>query len=150
MRKFLVSAILLTIPTGLLAEPEDVAAARRGYFQLLGLEMGPLAAMAKGEIAYDADAAQAHASDIKLLSDYLHDDILAAGTSNADLPGKTRALPKIWEDMVGYGEKAAAFKEAAANIASAAGGGKDALAPAVGQLGGTCKGCHDTYRAKDF
>lgn len=150
MRKFLVSAILLTIPTTLLAEPEDVAAARRGYFQLIGLEMGSLAAMAKGEIAYDADAAQAHAADIRTLSEYLHDDILAVGTSNAGLPGKTRALPKIWDDMTGYGEKAAAFKEAAANMASVAGGGKEAMAPAVGQLGGTCKGCHDTYRAKDF
>jgi cytochrome c556 len=62
---------------------------------------------------------------------------------------KTQALPTIWE-------KPAEFKAAAEELATAAGAlktaadAKDAKAAtaAMGEIGGACKGCHDTFREK--
>jgi cytochrome c556 len=62
---------------------------------------------------------------------------------------KTEALPAIWE-------KPAEFKTAADKLATAAGAlktaadAKDAKAAtaAMGEIGGACKGCHDTFREK--
>jgi cytochrome c556 len=63
---------------------------------------------------------------------------------------KTEALPVIWT-------KGDDFKAAAAKFASAAhafnvaaqSGNIDAVKAAVPALGGSCKGCHDTFKAKD-
>ncbi|EEW26181.1 c-type cytochrome [Rhodobacter ferrooxidans] len=151
MQKALFVTLALALPGIACAEEaRNPAAPRIAYFTLLGTEMGPLAAMAKGDMPYDATIAQAHAADMVTLTAYLHDDLLVPGTSNADLPGKTRALPKIWEDMAGYGAKGKAMGEAITELAAVAGNGVEALAPAVGKLGGACKSCHDDYRAKDY
>jgi len=132
------------------AEPDEIAAARIGYFKLVNLEMGGLAAMAQGKAPYDAEKAKALASDLGTLSGYLHDDLLMPGTSNAELAGKTRALPAIWEKPEDYRAKAESFRQAVVDLNQVAGQGQEALAPAVGKLGATCKACHDDYRAKDF
>lgn len=156
MRKSIVTVAALAFPVLIApalaqaAEPADIAAARIGYFSLVNLEMGGLAAMAKGEAPYDADRAKALAGDLGTLSEYLHDDLLAPGTSNADLAGKTRALPAIWEQTDDYRAKGMAFREAVVGLNEVAGQGQEALAAAVGKVGGTCKACHDSYRAKDF
>lgn len=151
MRKLILTALIAALPAGAaLAGPEDVAKARQGFYKLMGLEMGQLAGMAKGDIEYDADKALGHAADILALTKYNPGDLYAPGTSKADLPGMTRALPAIWEDFEGFRGKGAAFVAAVAELNEAAGNGRAALAPAVGKLGGTCKACHDDYRAADF
>ncbi|MBK5946772.1 cytochrome C [Rhodobacter veldkampii DSM 11550] len=151
MRNTLLAALVLALPGAAFAEEaKNPAAPRIAYFTLVGTEMNALVAMVKGETEYDAAKASRGAADLVALTQYSGDDLMAPGTSNADLPGKTRALPKIWEDMAGYGAAGKAFGDAVTELAAVAGNGKDALAPAVAKLGGTCKGCHDTYRAKDF
>ena len=154
MRKFMTAALAtaMILPAGLAVAggPEDIAKARIGYYRLLGLEMDGLAAMAKGEIDYDAEAAKGHAANLSVLTQFSPKGLFAPGTSNADLPGQTRALPVIWENMAAMGEKGAAFRSAVAELAAVAGDGREALGPAVGKLGGTCKACHDDFRAKDY
>lgn len=129
---------------------DDVVQARRGYFKMLGLEIGPLGAMAKGEIAYDAAVAQGHADDLATLAAYGVGDLFLDGTSQDDRVGDTRALPAIWADPADFAAKAQGFAEAAAALRAAAGQGRAALGPAVGAVGAACKACHDSYRAKDF
>lgn len=149
--KALLFALLCALPVGVnAASPEEVVEARQGYYSLLGLEMGGLVAMVKGEIDYDADQAKAHAGDMLTLTKYRVGDLYMPGTSKADLPGKTRALAKIWGDGAGVQEKGEAFVKAVIELNERAGLGRGELAEAVKQLGGTCKGCHDDYRAKDF
>ncbi|WP_414833053.1 c-type cytochrome [Afifella sp. YEN Y35] len=151
MRRLLLSLAVLAAPSLALAQsPQDVADARIGYFRLLGLEMHDLAAMAKGEKDYDAEAAKTHAANLEALTHYSMAGLLAPGTSNEDLPGKTRALPAIWDDMDGMHAKAEAYVAAVQNLNTVAGEGLDQLRPAVGKLGGACKSCHDDFRAKDF
>ena len=43
----------------------------------------------------------------------------------------------------------AGLGQAAASLQQVAATGQEALGPAVGQLGGACKACHDTYRAPE-
>jgi len=151
MRKLLLSMLVIAVPAVALAQsPKETAEARIGFYRLLGFEMHSLAAMAKGEEPYDAEAAAAHAKDLETLTRYSVGDLFAPGTSNADIPGETRALPAIWENMGEVQEKGKAFVEAVAELNAVAGNGLDALRPAVGKLGGACKSCHDDFRAKDF
>jgi len=151
MYKAILSALLVALPIAAsAASPEDVAKARQGFYSLLGLEMDGLVAMVKGEAEYDPEKAAGHAADMLTLTRYSMGDLYAPGTSKADLPGETRALPAIWEDAEGAREKGMAFVEAVTALNEAADQGKGELAKAVQDLGATCKGCHDEYRAKDF
>lgn len=146
MRKAIL-ATLVVAPTLAFAGPaEDTVAARQGYFKLVGANMGVLAGMAKGQIDYDAAAAQTAADNIALLTTYNMTHLFMPGTSASDMKN-TRALAKIWEDFPGVQSKAMAFGEAAAAMKGAAGQGKDQMTAALGTLGGACKGCHDNYRA---
>lgn len=129
---------------------EDIVEARIGYQHLLGLGMGGISAMAKGEAPYDAALAQAHAANLGLLADMQTGPLLPAGTSKDDLPGKTRALTAIWENPERYAELEEELRTAVAGLAAVAGDGADALGPAVAEVGGSCRACHTDFRAEDY
>jgi len=152
MRKaLLLTAALAVLPAAsFAADLEEIVEARQGYYSLLGANMAALVSMVKGETEYDGAAAQTYADNMKTLTQYNVGHLFAPGTSKDDMPGKTRALAKIWEDGAGVQEKGMAFVNAVENLDAKAGLDKAELAKAVQQLGGTCKGCHDDYRAKDF
>lgn len=148
MKKLVIAALICATPALAAAqEAKDIVAARQGFYKLLGANMGVLAGMAKGEMDYTAEGAQSAADNIALLTQYNAMHLFAPGTSSADVEG-ARALPAIWEDMAGVQEKGMAFKAAAENMKAVAGQGKAEMAGALGDLGGTCKSCHDNYRAK--
>ncbi len=145
-------AATVGIPVAIAADsPEEKAVkARRGYYQLVLHNAGPLFGMAKGDVSYNAEMATTAANNLKALAGMNVGSMWPAGSDNEALPGKTRALPKIWADFPGVGEKAKAFGAAVDGLVANAGGGLDSLRGAVGPLGASCKGCHDNYRAKDF
>ena len=61
--------------------------------------------------------------------------------------GKTGAKPEIWQDPKDFSAKLAAFQKAAQMFNDAARRGDLAAIKArYGDLGGTCKACHDKYR----
>ena len=64
--------------------------------------------------------------------------------------GKTRAKAEIWQTPDDFGAKLRGFQAAAAafNIA-ARGNDVSAMNARFGDLGGTCKACHDKYRAEE-
>jgi len=139
----LVPATAMTQDTG-----EKAIGTRQGFMKLIVWEAGPLFGMAKGDVPYDAEAAKMHAANLKILTSYPFPSLFPSGTSNADYPGKTAALPKIWEDMGGFEKAFEGLQLAAAGMADAAGNGQEALAGAVGGLGKACGGCHNPYREK--
>jgi cytochrome c556 len=141
-------AALPAIPSAQSAD--DVIAARRGFFQLVGLNFGPLVAMARGDTAYDAGMAEANAANLSALTFYAIPGLFAGGTSNADKPGATRAQPAIWTSGDDVAAKIADFKNAVGAMQTAAPMGRAELAQAVSALGGTCQACHDNYRARNF
>ena len=63
---------------------------------------------------------------------------------------KTRALPAIWTDAAGFAQVNANFVRAARALdAAAQKGDVAALTAARTALGGTCKACHDKFRARE-
>lgn len=131
-------------------EAETATYARQGFMNLVSWEAGPLFAMAKGDMPYDAAMAKAHAERIKLLYQYPFPSLFLPGTSKEDRPGKTRALPEIWKDQAGFEQKFSDEQARVAKLAEQAGNGQEALAAAVGELGKGCGACHKAFRAKDY
>jgi cytochrome c556 len=150
MRRILLAALapLCALAAPALADPaEDAVLARQGFFKLLSAEMGPLAAMAKGEAPYDAAAAAAHGANLKALAGYDVGRLFIDGTEQGAAPVKTAALPAIWADPAKFGERFAALQAAIGETAGTLGDGQAAVGAALGKIGGTCKACHDDFRA---
>jgi len=153
IRSLTVIAALATVALPALATADaldDAIKARQGYYQVVSHNAGMLFGMAKGEVAYDAAAATAHAKNLEALAVMNTASMWPAGSDNLSKAGKTRALPVIWETYPAILDKQKAFETASAALVANAGTGPDGLRANIGALGASCKGCHDTYRAKEF
>jgi cytochrome c556 len=153
MRSLLLAGAVAAAAVAAYAQSDDrhpAVKARQAYFSLLGANVGPLAGMAKGDIDYDADVAKTHAANLSAMTGYNIAPHFPAGTAKADLPGQTRALAGIWDNLDDVMTKNGAMVEAIAALQGPAGEGRAALGPALGKVGATCKACHDDYRASDF
>ncbi len=145
------AGMLSSVASVALADPlEDAVKARRSYFQVVKFNAGPLFGMMKDKVPYDAKRAQMLADNLKLISQMKNGAMWPKGSDKVSLPGKTRALAAIWAADSDIGDKAGAFKKAIADLADAAGKGKDELVVKVKALGGACSACHKKYRAKEF
>ncbi|MCV2865706.1 c-type cytochrome [Albidovulum sediminicola] len=122
--------------------------ARQGIMDYRALQMGVLGGMVKGEVEYDAAAAQ-KAADALLAASTLDASMLWPAGSDSDAVMETAALPAIWAEGSDIGAKGKAMAEAAAALQAAAGGGLDALKAAFGPVGAACGDCHKTYRKSD-
>lgn len=127
---------------------ENAIKARQGVMQIYSFSLGALGAMAKGEMDFDANLAQASA-----------DNLLAAATLNAGpmwpqgsdseqmLEVETRALPAIWSTYPAVVDKSKAMVAAATAMQKAA-GSLDGIRASIGDVGKACKGCHTDFRAE--
>jgi cytochrome c556 len=115
------SIAVLASADGHISDKQIAAAikARQSQMQLHAFNLGLLGAMAKQETPYDAAAASGAA---------------------------TRALPAIWASDSKIGEKGKDFVDAALAMQSAAGTDLGALQAAMGPVGKSCGGCHESYR----
>ena len=63
---------------------------------------------------------------------------------------KSKALPVIWTEPAKFAEKASALPPAAAKLnAAAQAGDAAAVGPAFKAVAAACKGCHESFEAKD-
>ncbi|WP_210397847.1 c-type cytochrome [Motiliproteus sediminis] len=127
---------------------EKAVKARQGEMKVRAFNIGILAAMAKGKVEYDADAAATAAKNLHLASMMKNGAMWPKGSDNTNASLKTEALPAIWQADSKVGEKAKAFAMAAEELAGVAGNGLDAMKPKFAALGKSCKGCHEDYREK--
>ncbi|MNV53325.1 Cytochrome c' [compost metagenome] len=59
------------------------------------------------------------------------------------------ARPEIWSDAAGFKQKQQAFQDNIVKLSAAADAGDlDKLRAAFGDVGASCKACHDSYRKK--
>ncbi len=120
--------------------------ARKAHMQLYAHNLGILGGMAKGEVEFNADAAQAAADNLASLASFNQMSYWPQGTSNAELGDETRTLPAVWANMEDAMAKGNAMVEAA-NAMQAAAGSLEGVQGAIGQVGGACGACHKAYRA---
>jgi cytochrome c556 len=128
---------------------ERAIEARQGAMNIHSWEAGPLFAMAKGDMPYDAATAEAHAAALAALLNYDETRLFPAGSSNAEMPDKTRALPAIWEKPDEFHQDFEDLRSAVQALAGQAGQGQEALVAAMGPVGKACGDCHETFRQKD-
>ena len=102
---------------------------------------------------YDGSNAAAAAAAAKVVGDMAADLVsLFPEGSGADGAGvtNTRAKPEIWTDRAGFETRAQAFADAAAALnAAAAANDLTALKAAAGDVGASCKACHQDYRGPE-
>lgn len=120
--------------------------ARHGIMVYRAMNIGALGAMAKGEVAYDAAAAQKAADNLAAAA-HLDDSMLWPEGSDNGAHAGTIALPALWADKAGFDAKYADFRAATEAMQGAAGQGLEALQAEMGKLGPTCGACHKAYRA---
>lgn len=137
---------LLSLPAfGQFQKPEDAIKYRQGAFVLMGAHFSRVAAMTQGRVPFDAKVA---AENTAVLSTVARLPFAAFGEgTDKGLP--TGAKPEVWKDNAKF--RAAAEKmiaEVAKLDAAARAGNLDALKTAAGAVGGSCKACHDDFRAQ--
>ncbi|HKK97187.1 MAG TPA: cytochrome c [Marivita sp.] len=120
--------------------------ARQGQFRIMAINLGILGSMAKGEMEYSAKAAQNAADSLVAVSMVHQPPLWPEGSDGMAIDG-TRAEASIWDENEDFLSKWADFGTAAQAMQASAGDGQDALGPLMGQVGGTCKACHDNHRA---
>lgn len=120
--------------------------ARQGIMRYRAVNIGVLAAMAKGETPYDAAQAKVAANAL-LASATLDESMLWPAGSDHDANPASSALPAIWASDSDIGAKVDGFTQAATTMASAAGTDLASLQGAMEALGGACGACHKAFRA---
>ena len=147
---FAVAAMVSVVAGGALAQSavEGAIKARKAHMQLQAFNLGPLGAMAKGEMPYDAAVASAAAGNLTALVGMNMGRYWPEGSAQGQAEG-TRALPAIWENGEDVMAKAAALNEAVTALNAAAGTDLASLQGAMGAVGEACGGCHEDYRAPE-
>ena len=129
--------------------PEEAHAFREEHMKVYGRNLGVLGGMAQGEAAYDAAAAQAAADAI--LANATSPDwaiMWPEGSATGEVEG-SRALPAIWENPEDFEAQHQELVTAAMAMQAAAGTDLAALQAAMGGVGASCGGCHESYRAPE-
>lgn len=125
-------------------KPEDAIKYRQAAFTLMGTHFGRIAGMAQGKIPFDAKIAQANAD---VLATVVNLPYTAFG-EGTDL-GDTKAKPAIWKEMPKFKELAEKMQTEVGKLQAATKTSNlDQIKIAVGDVGKSCKACHDNYREK--
>jgi cytochrome c556 len=102
-------------------------------------------AMAQEKAPWDAKAA----ADSMAIVMTLHKLPFAAFGDGTDKGGDTKALPEVWSKKAGFETARDKMYTEMAKLDAAVKSGKfDDVKKAFGPVGGSCKGCHDDFRAK--
>ena len=136
------SAIAAAPASAQFAKPEDAIKYRKAALTVMGAHFGRIGAVVKGASPYNAAEVQANAAVVEMMSK-LPFDAFGAGTDK----GETRAKPEIWTNTDKFKASADQMQKAVLTLSNAArSGNPDQLKAAFGDVGKTCKACHDEFR----
>lgn len=128
-------------------KPEDAIKYRQSAFTVMANHLGRVGAMAQGRVPFDAKVAADNTAIVVAMST-LPFTAFGEGTDKG-MPN--RAKPEIWRESAKFkaaGEKMA--EEVKKLDAAARAGNLDAVKTAMGAVGGSCKACHDDFRAERY
>ena len=124
------------------AKAEDAIKYRQSAFTLMSSHFGRMQSVVKGQAPFDAAQIKANVEVLKTLS-----ALPWAGFGPGTEGGA--ALPKVWSDAEGFKQKREQMEEGIAKLSAAADAGDlDKLRVAFGDVGASCKACHDGFRKK--
>jgi len=116
---------------------------RQSVMKSVGGHMGAIAGILKGQTAHKAGLV-AHADGMLALSG-IAGSIFPVGSDF----GETEALPAVWEKPAEFAKAVKMFQDAAGALQAAAmSGDMAAVGMTFGNLGKSCKNCHENFREK--
>lgn len=140
---FLFIGLCLLLPlTGAQAQDDDAHLAyRQKLMQSIGTNKAAIDDIVKNDLPYPQNIA-AHA---RILQE--SGMLIESAFKKKIVEGRTDSQPAIWQEWDQYAAAAAKFTQASGALAKAAASGDDnAVKTAMRALGGSCGGCHKTYR----
>jgi cytochrome c556 len=118
--------------------------AREAMMKKIAGSAGAMAAIAKGEKPYDADAVKTALTTISETAKAFPDQFKPGTDQNDKL-----ASPKIWENMADFKARADKLGSDADTILAQLPADSAGVGAALKTLGGNCGGCHELYRLKE-
>ena len=124
------------------AKPESAIKYRQAALTLMASHFGRMQPVVKGQAPYDAEQIKANVQLLNTLA-----ALPWAGFGPGTEGGEAR--PEIWSDAAGFKQKQDALLENMAKLQVAADSGDlNKVRAAFGDVGASCKSCHDSYRQK--
>ena len=143
MKSIAITVMALLISNAVLADAEKDIDYRKATMMVVGGHMKSMGTILKGRM---------HQSDLKIHADGMKSiaTIVPSLFPEGSGDGKTEALSAVWNKPAEFKIVLNKFVAAANEMAEAADSGEmSAIGPAIKKLGGSCKGCHDNFRASD-
>lgn len=126
------------------AKPEDAIKYRKSALFVMQQNFGRVAGMAAGKVPFDAKVA----ADSAAVAEFVG-HLPWAGFGPGTDKGDTKAKPEIWTDKAKFDDYAKKMEVELTKLSAAAKTGSlDNIKVAANAVGGTCKSCHDDFRAK--
>jgi cytochrome c556 len=146
MKKVAIAVALAVAALPLAAQQvkiEDQVKYRRAAYDLMGLSLGNLGAMAQEKKPFNKEEAQESADLLKMVS-RIPRRYFGEGTDK-----DTKAKPEIWQKRADFDAKMDKMIAEAGKLPDVVrGGDMAAFKQQVGETGKACKSCHDEFRAK--
>ena len=140
----LAAASVLAVPAhAQFAKPEDAVKYRQSALSVMGTHFSRIGAMASSRAPFDAKAAVDNAQIVNDLS-----RLPWAGFGPGTDKISAKAKPEIWTEQAKFKDHSEKMMaETAKLLAAAKTQNLDNLKAAFGATAGTCKACHDNFRA---
>jgi len=141
----LLVASVMSVPVMADDDPAERALEyRQGVYNAMAWSFGPMAAMVKGKMPYDAALFTLHAERVAFLS-----HLPLEGFIPDSRVGDTTAKQDVWDNADDFKLRMEEMISEAGKLATVSQSGDlDAIRPQFGALGKSCKGCHDEYRTE--
>ncbi|MBI2313069.1 MAG: cytochrome c [Betaproteobacteria bacterium] len=135
------------------AKPEEAIRARQAIMRVVALNFGPMGKMGAGEIPFNRDAFAAYATRLEAVVTMNPQNFFVPGTdqpvAGAKIANFTDARPEIWQSPEKFKSAMEKMQQEVGKLARAARTGDEkTMKVQAGEVGKTCKGCHDDYRSK--
>jgi cytochrome c556 len=145
-----VAAVLLA-STAVQAQmkPEEMVETRQAGYQFMSWNMGKIKAqVVDGKEPYDQAKVAAAANAIAAIANSGMGSLYSPDTTTEQLGKATRLKPEFFQNLDEAGQIGRNFTAAANQLAKVAAEGDQAtIKKAFGDVGGSCKSCHDKFRA---
>jgi len=122
---------------------EDAINYRQSIFTAFRWHFGAMGAMVRGKADYNAEQFAHHATQLAALTRMPQEGFI----EGSDF-GETDAKDELWENLADVNQRFDQLSQDADKLVAVSGGSLDEARAAFGDVGKSCKGCHDKYRAE--
>lgn len=145
----LAGALLASTAAQAQLKPEEQVEIRQAGYQFMAWNMGKIKAQViDGKEPYDQAKVAAAANAIAAIANSGMGALYSPDTTTAQLGKQTRLKPEFFDNLEEAGRIGGEFVKNVNQLASvAAGNDQAAIKKAFGDVGGSCKSCHDKFRA---